>query len=101
MEKELIYEALGERIRRARANCEMRQAELAQRVGLSRTSITNVELGRQGLAVHQLFDFADALGVEPCELLPPERPTSDKASENIPPELSAWVATLRHKSLRL
>lgn len=101
MEKDLIYEALGERIRRARANCEMRQADLAQRVGLSRTSITNVELGRQGLAIHQLFEFADALGVEPCELLPAEPSRSEKEPDHVPPELSDWVASLKHKSLRL
>ena len=101
MEKELIYEALGERIRRARAVCEMRQGELARRVGLSRTSITNVELGRQGLAIHQLFAFADALGVEPCELLPAERPAHQKPTDPVPPELSDWVASLKHKSLRL
>ncbi len=101
MEKELIYEALGEKIRRARAVRDMRQAELAKRVGLSRTSITNVELGRQGMAVHQLFEFADALGVEPFDLLPAEWPTLQKPSEDVPPELSDWVASLKHRSLRL
>lgn len=101
MEKELIYEALGERIRRARAAREMRQVDLAQRVGLSRTSITNVELGRQGLAIHQLFEFADALGVEPCELLPSDWPTKGKVSDQVPPQLSDWVASLKNKSLGL
>jgi DNA-binding XRE family transcriptional regulator len=101
MEKELIYEALGEKIRRARAVREMRQAELAKRVGLSRTSITNVELGRQGVAIHQLFEFADALGVEPCELLPAELSTDQEPAPHVAPELSDWVASLKHKSLRL
>lgn len=101
MEKELIYEALGERIRRARAVLDMRQTELARRVGLSRTSVTNVELGRQGLAIHQLFEFANALGVEPCELLPAELPTHQNPSDDVPPELSDWVASLKHRSLRL
>ena len=100
MEKELIYEALGEKIRRARANRDMRQAELARRVRLSRTSITNVELGRQGLAVHQLFEFADALGVEPCELLELQLPTEEAEAAPVPPELSEWVASLKHRSLR-
>jgi transcriptional regulator with XRE-family HTH domain len=101
MEKELIYEALGEKIRRARAVRAMRQADLARRVGLSRTSITNVELGRQGLAIHQLFEFAEALGVEPCELLPAEWPTQAKVSDHVSPQVSDWVASLKTKSLGL
>jgi transcriptional regulator with XRE-family HTH domain len=101
MEKVLIYEALGGNIRRARSNREMRQTELARLVGLSRTSITNVELGRQGLAIHQLFEFAEALGVEPCELLPAEWPMNQKRADHLPPELSDWVASLKHKSRRL
>ena len=100
MDKEVIYGALGENIRRARADVAMRQAELAKRVGLSRTSITNVELGRQGLAIHQLFQFADALGVEPGELLPADVPTQKKRSEQVPPQLVDWVTSLKHKSLR-
>lgn len=101
MKKEIIYASLGGNIRRERAKREMRQAELAELVGLSRTSITNVELGRQGLAVHQLFEFADALGVGAAELLPDRLSAKPEEQTPVSPEISDWVATLRTKSLRL
>lgn len=101
MQKQLIYGSLGGLIRRERTKLQMNQDELARRVGLSRTSVTNVELGRQGLAVHQLFEFADALGVEPCELLPDKQIPEPPAERSVTPELSEWVASLKSKSMRL
>ena len=41
--------ALGGRIRAARDRAGVKQEQLAQAVGLSRTSITNIERGRQGV----------------------------------------------------
>jgi hypothetical protein len=37
---------------------------------LSRTTMVNIEKGRQRLAVHQLVQLGNALGCEPTELLP-------------------------------
>lgn len=39
-------------------------------LGLSRTSITNIERGRQPIQLHTLYKIADVLGVEPTALLP-------------------------------
>ncbi len=47
------------------------QAELGGAVGLTRTSITNIERGRQRILVHTLFEIAAELGIEPRDLLPP------------------------------
>jgi transcriptional regulator with XRE-family HTH domain len=49
----------------------MSQAALAKAVGLSRTSITNIEQGRQPVNIHTLYAMADILGVEVGDLLPP------------------------------
>jgi transcriptional regulator with XRE-family HTH domain len=38
---------VGERVRHLRRHAGMRQADLAERCGLSRTSIANIEAGRQ------------------------------------------------------
>lgn len=48
----------------------MTQDELAKLVRLSRTSITNVEKGRQKLLLHTLADIAAALDVDIASLLP-------------------------------
>jgi|SRR3954447_26590593 transcriptional regulator with XRE-family HTH domain len=65
-----IYEAIGAAVRRRREVIGMTQATLAEKAGLSRTSVTNIERGGQALFVHQLFDLSRALGIEPIALLP-------------------------------
>lgn len=48
----------------------MTQEKLGNLVGLSRTSITNIERGHQHVSLHHLFAIADALRVPPDALLP-------------------------------
>jgi transcriptional regulator with XRE-family HTH domain len=64
-----FYRELGSRIRRARAD-RLTQQAVADRVGLSRAAVANIELGRQRVALHMLLRFAEALGVEPTDLMP-------------------------------
>jgi len=49
----------------------MSQQAFANAVGLSRTSITNIERGRQPVSLHTLYSMADILRVEVFDLLPP------------------------------
>jgi len=48
----------------------MTQEKLGKLIGLSRTSITNIERGRQHATLHHLFAIGDALNVAPAALLP-------------------------------
>jgi len=80
MTEEGIYKPLGEAVARRRRTLGLTQAELASRVGLSRASIANIEVGRQKMLVHQLFAVADALELDSVEhLLPLRRKTVLKA----------------------
>ena len=65
-----LYRDFGQRLRKARDDAVLTQQDVADRVGLKRTSITNIEAGRQHIALHQLFLLADAVGSDPLELLP-------------------------------
>lgn len=76
---EEIYQAFGQRLRRARRRAQLTQEQLGRRAGLSRTSITNMEKGVQHVSLHHLFDFARALGVPASELLPEEPVRADAA----------------------
>jgi transcriptional regulator with XRE-family HTH domain len=67
---ERLYKEFGQRLRSAREDAELTQKDVADRVGLKRTSITNIERGRQHIALHQLFLLAKAVGREPVQLLP-------------------------------
>lgn len=58
----------GAAVRRLRERRSMTQGDLAERVGLGRTSMTNLEGGRQNPPLSILPDLASALGVSPSEL---------------------------------
>ena len=94
-----LYKQLGQTIRTRRDNAGMTQEDLAKAVRLSRTSVTNIERGRQQLLVHQLLDFAAALKAQPHELLDEIKPANDvsieAAIEEVPPEVQKLVAQLR------
>lgn len=66
----LLYMAVGAAIREARKGAGLTQEVLASAVNVSRTSIVNIESGRQRLPIDLLFDIADVLGVEAASLLP-------------------------------
>jgi transcriptional regulator with XRE-family HTH domain len=80
-EVEPIYLELGCRLREARRAARITQEALASRVDMSRTSITNIEKGRQRLTVDGLVRLAAAVGVEPAQLLP----STSGALAGIPP----------------
>ena len=67
---EAIYSRIGEAIRGRRESRGLTQAQLGKLTNLKRSTITNIECGRQGLLVHQLYVFAVALNTKPAELLP-------------------------------
>jgi transcriptional regulator with XRE-family HTH domain len=71
MRIEAMYAEFGKLIRRHRLRLNLTQDQLADRVGLSRTSITNIEKGRQKVLIHHLIQLAESLQVSPEALLPP------------------------------
>src|SRR5256885_1004744 len=70
-----IYFAIGRKLRSARESAQLTQDQLAQRVGLTRTSITNIEQGRQKIQLHTLYAIAHALDASMDLLLPTAQPT--------------------------
>lgn len=69
--EENIYKLLGENIAKYRASNRLTQTEFADKVSMSRASIANIEVGRQKVFVHQIYNFASALGLSNIqELLP-------------------------------
>lgn len=65
-----IYKTLGENIQKARNKANISQEELAKSVKLVRTSITNIEKGKQKIQIHTLYQIAFALSVSIDDLLP-------------------------------
>lgn len=71
-----FYQSLGSRIRQAREDRGFTQEGLAHRLDLTRTSITNIEKGRQKLLLHTFAKLVDVLEVDPERLLPSTDPPS-------------------------
>jgi transcriptional regulator with XRE-family HTH domain len=64
-----IYGAMGRVLRDAREQVGRTQEDVARAVSLTRTSLTNIEKGRQKLLLHTFADIAKFLGHSPGALL--------------------------------
>jgi transcriptional regulator with XRE-family HTH domain len=64
------YYQLGINIQEARKTAGLSQEILGNKVGLSRPSIVNIEKGRHKIAIHQLIEITEALGIELGTVLP-------------------------------
>lgn len=94
-----LYQAVGRRVRQAREGRRMTQEALAKRIKMTRTSITNIERGRQKLLLHTLMDIASALSVEPSVLLPARSSASEEQieaalPEALSPKAREWIRSL-------
>lgn len=62
---EPIYVQVGQRLRMLRQMAGISQDEVAVSVGLTRTSIVNIESGRQRVLMHDIAKLAKAVRVSP------------------------------------
>lgn len=62
------YVAFGQAVRRLRGEAMLTQEALAKSAGLTRTSIVNIETGRQRVLFGDIWSFAKGLGVSPRKL---------------------------------
>src|SRR5260370_1721080 len=86
-----VYVETGQLIRETRKAQAITQGRLAEKVGLSRTSITNIEQGRQKLLLHTLAAIADALGVQLHRLLPKPNNMKLPLEQTLPEKASPKV----------
>lgn len=92
-----LYERLGEALRAARAARGLTQEETADRAGLKRTTLTNIERGQQSVAVHQLLHLCASIGVDPALVVGELAGGAGGAAEGVGvdrPDLRAWVVSL-------
>lgn len=68
--QDILYSYIGEQLKNHREQKHLKQQDVADAIGLERTSITNIERGKQKLPIHVLFNICEVLGVNPSEVLP-------------------------------
>ena len=81
MDYDKIYREIGQRIRDVRESRKMKQAELAELLGLTRTSVTNIERGKQKITLDSLYALCQRFGLEAQDLLPAV-PSTEAAQSN-------------------
>jgi len=87
--EEEFYARLGARIAEERKLSSLTQQDLGDAIGLSRTSVTNIENGRQPLQVYTLMRIAARLKVPVEVLLPMEGNVS--IPDNLEASVRAWL----------
>ena len=94
-----FYYHFGKNIKSYRCRSNLTQQELSARLKLSRSSIANIEMGRQKILLHQLFDLAEALRTEPFDLLPKSSDERDLAAQlragHYSEPVIAWASRIR------
>jgi transcriptional regulator with XRE-family HTH domain len=90
-----FYAELGRRVRERRTALRLTQDALASELGLQRTSIANLERGRQRISAEAVAILAAALRVSPAELLPDQATRDSRLDElirkQVPSELRPYL----------
>jgi transcriptional regulator with XRE-family HTH domain len=68
--EKVLYSYIGNRIKQERLRSNMTQGRLADATGMLRTSIANIETGRQKTTLHVLYKLCSVLQIEATTLLP-------------------------------
>lgn len=94
MDSQVALTMIGALIRDHREARWMTQQDLAAPSGCSRSSVANIEAGRQDIPVTRLLAFASVLRISPVDLLPGgDTNTAAMAAEN--QHLKATLAAAR------
>lgn len=67
-----IYRIIGAAVAARRKVLRLKQAEVAEQIGLTRASLANIESGRQKIMLHQIYKLVNALKFDSIiDLVPP------------------------------
>jgi len=69
----LFYKVLGETLQTTRVQRVLTQQDVADRLHISRSTITSWELGRRTISMDDLIKYCDILNVDPNEIIKPAR----------------------------
>jgi Predicted transcriptional regulators len=68
--KDALYKIIGNRIKSLREDLGQSQYELSQKLEISRSSISNIEVGRHQIPLYLLYEISEVLRTDIKLLLP-------------------------------
>lgn len=68
--KEALYQMIGSRIKSHRESTDLSQLELSEKLHISRSSISNIEVGRHQVPLFTLYEISKELNVNIKDLIP-------------------------------
>lgn len=83
---------VGERVRRLRTDRGLTQDDLAQKAGISKGFLSDLENGKRSIGAETLLDLGRAMGVSLDFLMTGEDSTDHGGKENIPSSLARFAA---------
>src|SRR5712664_1464092 len=87
--------AVGERIKARRAELEWTQDQLAQKAGISKSFLSELENGKRSVSADNLLDLARALGVSLDYLMIGREKATGAAELQIPASLAKFADDAR------
>ncbi len=65
-----VYKLVSAKLKNRRLELELTQEDVVMRTDLTRTSLANIEAGRQNPPLHVIYQLCEVLDMEPKDILP-------------------------------
>lgn len=86
---------VGDRIRKRRQEMGISQAKLGEKIGVTRASVSSVELGKEGLTTERVKRYAEALNTSTFDLLGYNDPEEEKKRSDDDERMSILIENVR------
>lgn len=100
IEEGQLYREIGQRLRAHRRRLGRKQGAVAEGLGILRSSLANIEAGRQRITVHTLYRICAELNLPIADVLPSvsdfvkETPVSAISPDHLPEQAQSVLAQL-------
>lgn len=90
-----IYASVGDHLKTAREQRGITQQEVSAATGVTRSSIANLEAGRQRIPLHTFIATAQAVGIDPADVITRAVQGTDPLTPLLPPGATKHTDRLR------
>jgi transcriptional regulator with XRE-family HTH domain len=70
VDRDALYSQIGEKVRLLRINMSLNQEDVSKKVGMTRSSIAQIEAGKQAVSIYTLYRLGEVLNRPITDILP-------------------------------